>query len=212
MSEGDPGDPVSDVDPDPLPTSCPPPNADQGALCSGGDPKTDTSKRRRKREHFFHDESGADQKPDTFTRRRKRGKQVIAPISGSVTTHAHTPTVPKSTWFSYDESNPCLALFLELSEDRKQKVRRSVWQAKNKTVRTFKKVKVLSIRGDDLVWPCDPHEQTFMLALVTFNLYDLWANDSDACPFRRGAAMEFLNSTYLSPLSTPFERQQDLVI
>ena len=184
MLEGDPGDPLSDADPDPLPTSCSLPNADQGAVCSGADQKPDTSKRRRKRELLVHDEPGADQTPDTSTRRRIRGKQGIAPIPGSVSPHTHTPTVPKST-LSYDDHNPCLAMFLKLSEKQKQKLRRSVRQAKNKMVSTFKKYKVLSIRGDELVWPCDPNEQTLMLRLVTFKLYELYANDSDACQCRR---------------------------
>ena len=196
--QGNPGDPLSDADPGFLPTSCSPPNANQGAVCSGADQKRDTSKRGRKREVFVHDEPGADQKPDTSTRRRIRHKQGIAPIpgsvSGSVSPHALTPTVPRST-LSYDGHSPCLAMFLKLPEVQKKKLRRSVRQAKNKVVSSFKKYQVISIRGEEHVWPSDPNEQSLILRLVSFKLYELYAHDSATCPLRRGAAMEYLIKT-----------------
>jgi len=192
--QGNPGDPLSDADPGFLPTSCSPPNANQGAVCSGADQKRDTSKRGRKREVFVHDEPGADQKPDTSTRRRIRHKQGIAPIPGSVSPHALTPTVPRST-LSYDGHSPCLAMFLKLSDAQKKKLRRSVREAKNKVISSFKKYQVISIRGEEHVWPIDPVQQSHILRLVSFKLYELYANDSATCPFRRGAAMEYLIKT-----------------
>ena len=163
-------------------------------LCSGEHQQSDTSKRRRKREPLDHEESGGDQTLETSPRTRIRGKKTIAENAFCLTPHALLPRVHFHAYVCKNDWE-CLGMFQNLSEEHKQKLRRSLWRAKNKMISLFKRYKGLKVGGDQLMWPVYKDEQTLMLRTVTRKLYDRDANDAGACPFRRGAAMDYLASS-----------------
>ena len=96
-----------------------------------------------------------------------------------------------------DNHNSCLGMFMSLSEEQKHKLRRSLWSARNKAIALFKKYKYLNIRGEELEWPYanspfQREQQLAMLRTATRKLFELDANDAAVCPYRRGAAMDYI--------------------
>ena len=194
MPAGSSLDSLSDGPPDPLRSSCSLSNAHQDAAISGVLQLTDTLKQRRKRKPLVHEECFPDQTLDTATRKRMGSKKTIAEKASRSTPHALTPSFPKSS-LPNDSHNSCLGMFLSLSWEQKHKLRRSLWNARNMAITCFKNYKYLNIGGEELEWPFQRDEQLVMVRTATRKLFEQDANDAAACPYRRGAAMEYLTAT-----------------
>jgi len=166
-----------------------PANPDPAAVGSGVSQKQATLKGRRKREAVVHDESDADPKPDKSIHRRKRHKQGIASDPGSVSPQA-LALFRSACWPR--GGCPELVMFLKLPEAHQQMLRRSIRKATIRILRSFQQHHVISICGEEHVWPIDPVQQTHVLRRVTFKLYELCASHRLTCPLRNLAALEWL--------------------